>query len=126
MMKIVNIYYWVSSKGATFSVRGDVLAGILGFVLPIFLILFVFKFLLTHCFALNVPIIIVVVGAIILDIPIYRYYKKNNRGKIIINYYDDKRINKWYYVALLEMFFVFLFFSFLLCGLLFVKLISKS
>ena len=125
-MKLFYLYFWVCSKGVTFSKSGDMEPGVIGLVLPIFLVVDLFLYFLSSCFQINIPMALVIFIAVVLDIPVFLFFKKNNKGKKIIKYYDRKKFNKWYYVALLEMFFVFLFFSFLLCGLLFVKLISKS
>lgn len=48
------------------------------------------------------PFPLILLGEVVILILIYFYYKYNNRGEKIMDYYDKTKINKWYYILLLH------------------------
>ena len=48
------------------------------------------------------PTHVMLLGMALVLILIYFYYKHNNRGEKIMDYYDKTKLNKWYYILLLH------------------------
>ena len=48
------------------------------------------------------PFSLILLGEVVILIFIYFYYKHNNRGEKIMDYYDKTKLNKWYYILLLH------------------------
>ncbi len=102
---IINFYFYLGSKWLTTD-KGDVMGGSSFFFFPIIMLSFDLGFLLERYLYVKIPFLIYLILSAILVIPIYKYYKKDNRGDFIIDKYENSKYNKWYML----MFFALLYF----------------
>lgn len=116
-MRIIDHFLWVSTKGFMgFSIQeSQWRLGVLGFVLPIFCVFMVIEHLLEKVWHIEVPVILLVIISLLPIILIYNYYKCENRGEKIMDYYNHKKTNNRYIIAL----FVFLYYIFFCIAALF-------
>lgn len=116
MRFLIKLYLWVSSKTSSgFVFKGDLTSGSLGFAIPIYILMIAVAHPIEKIFRIDILDFILLFVSILLTFPIYFYYKKNGRGQSIIDYYDNHKINKWYYVVLLSILY-YLFFGGIVFG----------
>lgn len=93
--KIINIYFWTGSKTVPgYSLKGDWFMGVMSFFLPFYFLLLIISYYIEKIHMIKTPILVLIILSILLTIPIYFYYKQDDRGQKIIDYSDGKKINK--------------------------------
>ena len=102
-MSIINLYFYIWSKGNFVSCRGWILSGVFGFFLPLLFTLSLINLFLKkyHIPILDNTIAFWSILSILL-ISIYFYYRHNGRGEKVIDYYEKSKYNKWYNLLLLH------------------------
>ena len=102
-MRILDLYFYIWSKGNFVSCRGWILSGVFGFFLPLLFTLSLINLFLKkyHIPILDNTIAFWSILSILL-ISIYFYYRHNGRGEKVIDYYEKSKYNKWYNLLLLH------------------------
>ena len=108
--KNINFYFYLGSKWLTDG-KGDVFGGSFFFFFPILLLSFDFGFLFEILFSTKIPVLVYIIVSCILVLPIYKYYKKDNIGDLIITQYEHTKYNKWYILMLYALIYFIIMFS---------------
>lgn len=99
MKKIIDLYFYIAS---TFrSNTPSMLCAIAGFSIPVLYIVLLAKRFLEKVFIIKIQDAVSVAAIGILLCLIWLFYKKNDRGKMVVAYYNQTRLRKWYIVLLL-------------------------
>lgn len=77
------------------------LSAIAGFLIPVLYIVLLAKRFLEKVFIIKIQDAVSVAAIGILLCLIWLFYKKNDRGKMVVAYYNQTRLRKWYIVLLL-------------------------